>query len=73
MNSSLPGGISVQRFRFLNHGYDAATGEMSLAWSFDEGEAFFERISFPFQPWPSDPSRQEREADALKECLSLIK
>ena len=65
MNSSLPGGISVQRFRFLNHGYDAATGELSLAWSFDEGEALVERINFPFQPWPSDPSRQAAFAKAM--------
>jgi hypothetical protein len=68
MNTTLPGGISVQRFRFLNHSYDAATGEASLAYSFDEGAAFFERIRFPFQPWPSDPSRQA----AFDRALGLL-
>ena len=71
MSSSLPGGISVQRFRFLSRSYDAAAGELNLAYSFDEGEAFVERIRFPFQPWPSDPSRQAAFTRAL-DLLHLV-
>lgn len=68
MSTVLPGGISVDRFRFLSHGYDPLSGEALLAWSFDDGEALVERIVFPFQPWPPDPSRQA----ALDGALGLL-
>ncbi len=68
MNDLLPGGISVKQFRFLKHNYDPATGEVVLAYSFDDGEALFERIRFPFRPWPSDPSRQA----AFDRALALL-
>jgi hypothetical protein len=58
MSPVLPGGIEVEQFRFLTHSFDPQTGEAILAYSFDDGEAFFERITFPYSPWPSDPSRQ---------------
>ncbi len=68
MSVGLPGNISVNKFRFLNHSYDPATGEAVLAYSFDDGEAIFERITFPYKPWPSDSSRQL----AFDRALSLL-
>lgn len=68
MAGLLPGGIDVETFRFLTHRYDPEKGEAVLAYSFDEGEAFFERITFPHQPWPSDPSRQA----AFERALGLL-
>jgi hypothetical protein len=68
MDIPLPGGLVVKQFRFLNHSYDHATGEAVLAFAFDDGEAFFERIRFPYQPWPSDPSRQA----AFEKALNLL-
>ena len=68
MADILPGGINVGTFRFLTHRYDAEKGEAELAYSFDDGEALFERIRFPYQPWPSDPSRQA----AFERALGLL-
>ncbi|MFT5139377.1 MAG: hypothetical protein ACI9H8_001782 [Lysobacterales bacterium] len=68
MDISLPGGLSVKQFRFLNHSYDHASGEAVLAYAFDDGEAFFERIRFPYHPWPSEPSRQA----AFERALGLL-
>ena len=68
MSTVLPGGISIDRFRFLNHEYDPVTGEALLAWSFDDGDALVERIVFPYQPWPPDPSRQA----AFEQALGLL-
>jgi len=68
MNDVLPGGISVACFRFLTHSYDPQTGEAVLAYSFDDGEPLFERIRFPYLPWPSEPSRQA----AFDRALGLL-
>jgi hypothetical protein len=59
------GSVNIERFRFLNHHYDPATGEAVLGYAFDDGEAIFERLRFPFRPWPADASRQAAFTRAL--------
>ena len=68
MNTALPGGLNIEQFRFLTHRYDPANGEAVLAYSFDDGEAIFERFRFPYAPWPSEPSRQA----AFDRALGLL-
>lgn len=66
--SELPGGISISQFRFLSCSYNQVSGEAVLGYSFDDGEEFFERIRFPYKPWPSEPSRQV----AFDKALTLL-
>jgi len=66
--SVLPGGVAVDRFRFLDHGYDPSTGEAKLAYGFDDGEPLVERIRFSYGPWPQDPSRQA----VFNQALALL-
>jgi hypothetical protein len=68
MSKDLAGKLAVKQFRFLNRSFDHATGEAILAYAFDDGEAIFERIRFPYHPWPSDPSRQA----AFDRALGLL-
>ena len=57
MSGGLPGNISVNKFRFLNRSYDHTSGEAVLAYSFDDGEAIFERIKFPYTKNSNMPER----------------
>ncbi|NNE06819.1 MAG: endonuclease domain-containing protein [Xanthomonadales bacterium] len=61
----------VNRFCFGNHHFDPASGTATLTYSFDEGAELEERIVFPYQPWPSDPSRQAAFLRAL-EILHVV-
>ncbi|KAA9133380.1 endonuclease domain-containing protein [Marinihelvus fidelis] len=49
---------TAETFHFLDYGYDPATGELRMSWSFDDGPPLVERLVFPWAPWPSDASRQ---------------
>lgn len=60
--------IAVETFRFLTHRYEPRTGEAAFGYSFDEGKPLFERLVFPYAPWPAEASRQM----ALDRALALL-
>lgn len=69
---STPGGLPrVERFCFRSHSFDPSSGTATLAYSFDDGVSLEEQLVFPYQPWPSDPSRQAAFMRAL-EILHLV-
>ena len=61
--SKPPAGPKV--FRFTRCEYDPATGTAELGYAFDQGAELVERLVFPYQPWPSDASRQAAFMHAL--------
>lgn len=62
---------AVERFCFRHHAYDPSSGTATLGYAFDDGATLEERIIFPYQPWPPDPSRQVAFLRAL-EMLHLV-
>jgi hypothetical protein len=63
--------LAVERFHFVDCGYDPLNGEARLVYAFDEGEPLTERIVFPHAPWPADASRQAAFQRALR-LLHLV-
>ncbi len=62
---------TAQTFRFVGRQYDLATGELQMAWAFDDGPPIVERLVFPWAPWPSDASRQAAFSQAM-DILHLV-
>jgi hypothetical protein len=60
----------VRSFRFVRHGFDAASGTAELVYAFDDTVEFVERIGFPAAP-PLAPAREPAFAQALR-LLHLI-
>lgn len=63
-------GNQAERFTFTAPGYDPASGEARLGYDID-GLSLIEKLTFPWQPWPADASRQAAFLNAL-EVLHLI-
>lgn len=63
-------GKQAGRFAFTSCEYDMASGEAALAYEVD-GLELVETLTFPWQPWPADASRQAAFLSAL-ELLHLI-
>lgn len=59
-------GPKVGEFRFVECGYDPASGEARLSYAFDTGKPLVERLVFPHAPWPMDASRQAAFQRALR-------
>ena len=59
---------SIRAFRFLDSGFDAATGEARLAYAFDDGPELVETVRFPGAPFALDSTR----ADAVRRALRLL-
>ncbi|TNJ33665.1 UDP-N-acetyl-alpha-D-muramoyl-L-alanyl-L-glutamate epimerase [Arenimonas terrae] len=59
---------SIRAFRFLDCGFDAATGEARLAYAFDDGPALVETVRFPGAPFALDGAR----AGAVQRALRLL-
>lgn len=55
-------------FRFLRCGYEPQSGRAELAYALGDGPPLVETITFPYAPWPPEPSRQ----DALQRALRLL-
>ena len=62
---------AVRTFRFLDHAFDAATGEATLAYAFDDGPRLVETVSFPGAPFALDGDRGAAVDRALR-LLHLI-
>lgn len=62
---------TAQTFRFVGRQYDPATGELQMAWAFDDGPPLVERLVFPWAPWPADASRQAALFQAM-DILHLV-
>ena len=63
-------GRQARCFSFSSCHYDAPSGEASLVYDVD-GKSLTEKITFPWAPWPMEPSRQAAFLRAL-ELLHLI-
>src|SRR5688572_20218764 len=59
---------AIRAFRFLDCGFDAATGEARLAYAFDDGAELVETVRFPGAPFVLDTAR----AAAVQEALRLL-
>ena len=59
---------AVRTFRFLDHAFDAATGEATLAYAFDDGPRLVETVRFPGAPFALDGDR----AAAVDRALRLL-
>ncbi|WP_146908656.1 UDP-N-acetyl-alpha-D-muramoyl-L-alanyl-L-glutamate epimerase [Arenimonas daejeonensis] len=59
---------AIRAFRFLDCGFDAATGEARLAYAFDEGPELVETVRFPGAPFALDAAR----AAAVQRALRLL-
>ena len=59
---------SIRAFRFLGCGLEAATGEVRLAYAFDDGPELVEVLRFPGAPFVLDGAR----ADAVQRALRLL-
>lgn len=55
-------------FHFLAATYAPETGKAELSYSFNSCDPLIETITFPYCPWPPEPSRQ----DALQKALKLL-
>jgi hypothetical protein len=55
----------IRRFRFVSSKYDTASGEVELAYAFDDGPVLIERLSFPDAPSPHD-------SRAFSQALKLV-
>lgn len=55
-------------FRFLRCRYTPQSGQAELAYCFGDGPPLSEMITFPYAPWPPEPSRQ----DAFQKALKLL-
>lgn len=69
-NPAYPG-HGAETFRFLRRGYDPMTGVAELVYALDDGPELVETFTFPYAPWPPEPSRQEAFQGAL-ELLHLV-
>ncbi len=62
----------AQTFRFLSANYTAETGQARLSYALEDPSGHVTRlaetITFPYSPWPPEPSRQE----ALQQALRLL-
>lgn len=58
----------ADQFTFLSCDYAAESGRAELVYRLGEGSRLVESISFPYAPWPPEPSRQE----ALQRALRLL-
>jgi len=70
MNGLNDNGKQASLFGFSGHHYDAAKGEITLAYEVD-GKLLTESITFPWAPWPADASRQAAFFQALQ-VLHLV-
>lgn len=61
----------VQCFRFLQATLDEVSGEVALAYAFDDGPALIERLRFPGAPFTLDAARRQAVDTALR-LLHLI-
>lgn len=55
-------------FRFLGFQYAPESGRAELAYGLGDGPPLVETVTFPYAPWPPEPSRQ----DALQRALRLL-
>jgi hypothetical protein len=62
---------AIAAFRFVRCGFDAGTGEATLAYAFDDGPELVERITIPGAPFMLDAARREAVERALR-LLHLI-
>lgn len=62
---------AIAAFRFVRCGFDAGTGEATLAYAFDDGPELVERITIPGAPFALDAARREAVERALR-LLHLI-
>src|SRR5688572_2267940 len=62
---------AIRAFRFVDCGFDAATGEARLAYAFDDGPELVETVRFPGAPFVLDAARATAVQDALR-LLHLI-
>jgi len=72
LSASDPGWKQARTFRFLSATYTPETGKAKLRYALDDAAGnstrLVETITFPYSPWPSEPSRQ----DALQKALRLL-
>lgn len=71
MSAANSAGNGAGAFRFLRRGYDPMTGVAELVYALGDGPELVETFTFPYAPWPPEPSRQEAFQGAL-ELLHLI-
>ena len=62
---------AIRAFRFVDCGFDAATGEARLAYAFDDGPELVETVRFPGAPFVLDAARATAVQGALR-LLHLI-
>lgn len=62
---------AVERFRFVSHGFDPATGEARLVYAFDDGPHMTETVVIPGAPFQLDAT-QLAAAEAATQLLHLI-
>jgi hypothetical protein len=62
---------AIRTFRFVDCGFDAATGEARLVYAFDDGPELVETVRFPGAPFVLDAARATAVRDALR-LLHLI-
>ena len=68
MAEPLPDPRQATSFHFINHEFDPATGIARLNYRFDNGPVLTETLTFPYQPWPQEPGRQQ----ALTRAFDLL-
>lgn len=66
--SRLPDPRQARVFRFVEAGYEPATGDATLIYACDNGPPLAETLNFPHTPWPMEPSRQQ----AFERALQLL-
>jgi hypothetical protein len=62
---------AVQRFRFVDCGFDAATGVARLAYAFDDGPQLVETVTVPGAPFVLEGARAAAATQALR-LLHLV-
>ena len=62
---------AVQCFRFVDCGFDPATGVARLAYAFDDGPELVETVTVPGAPFALDPARTRAVEQALR-LLHLV-
>ena len=62
---------AVRTFRFVDCGFDAATGVARLAYAFDDGPELGETVTLPGAPFALEGARAQAAAKALR-LLHLV-
>ncbi len=71
MSDHAAGWRNAEVFRFLDAHYAPPSGKAELAYALGDGPRLVETITFPYAPWPPEPSRQEAFGAALN-ILHLV-